>query len=797
MRIQPRFFSLIAAFLMWTTFVSGQTNTQTIRGMVYDAESRAHLAGATIKVFQDSSIVGGAISDAQGRYRVENVPVGRIMVLASYLGYEPWQLPNIQISSGKELVMEIKMTERIVELEGVEILSGTKESTINDMATVSARTFSIEEADRYAGSRGDPARMASNFAGVRGADDSRNDIIVRGNTPLGVVYRMEGIDIPNPNHFSMIGMTGGPVGVLNNKVLSNSDFFTGAFPAEYGNGIAAVFDLNLRNGNNEKYEFTGQLGLLGAEALIEGPISKEKRSSFFVNYRYSTIAIMEAMGINFGIAALPRYQDLSFKLNFPGAGGSNVSVFGLAGKSDITIANSERDTTDIFDTQIGKDIRFGSRLGVLGANYFKTVGKSAWIKASVYTSMNFTYTEHDSINDLNLPVEQQVPGLFMRMKYHNWRVGTAVMYNHKLSARHTLRAGLHIDRINSMGIDSSRYLSPTAYQLRADFNETAFFARIYAQLKYKITQDLTMNAGLHGQMFFLNNSKAVEPRLGFRWQAARTHSFSLGYGLHHQLQPLHVYYQELPDAAVGDFVQQDMDFTRSHHLVGGWDWRIGQYIRAKAEIYYQRLSRIPIEVTPSAFSMVNLGSNFNLIRPDTVVVNEGTGRNYGMEFTLEKFFSKGYFFLVTGSLYESKYTGSDGVERDTDFNGNYGLNVLAGKEFTLGKKKNTVLGLSANTTWAGGRRYAPIDLVESRRIGEYVGLDSLTNTLQLKDYFRADLRISLRLNGKSVSHEIAFDGVNILNLANELGLMYDPIKDEARIIPQLNFFPILYYRIEF
>ncbi|MEM7039168.1 MAG: TonB-dependent receptor, partial [Bacteroidota bacterium] len=563
--------------------------------------------------------------------------------------------------------------------------------------------------------------MASNFAGVRGADDSRNDIIVRGNTPLGVVYRMEGIDIPNPNHFSMIGMTGGPVSILNNKVLSNSDFFTGAFPAEYGNGIAAVFDLNLRNGNNEKYEFTGQLSTLGAEALIEGPISKTNRSSFIANYRYSTIALMEILGIDFGIAALPRYSDASFKLNFPGKNGSNVSVYGVGGYSDITIANSTRDTSDIFDTQIGKDIRFGSRMGIVGANYTKLLNDKSWIKASVYTSINHTYTEHDTINDLNLPTEQQVPGLHMRMKYHNWRIGTAVMFNHKFSPRLALRTGFHFDRINAMGIDSSRYLSPDAYRLRADYNENTAFSRAYAQFKYKITTELTMNAGLHTQMFFLNNSVALEPRFGLRYALGERHALNFGYGLHHQLQPMHLYFQQMPNARNGVFAQQDVDFTRSHHLVTGWDWRIGKQLRAKTEVYWQGLSRVPVEVTPSAFSMINLGANFILIRPDTLVVNEGTGSNYGAEFTLEKFFSKGYFFLATASLYESKYAGSDGVERDTDFNSNYGLNLLAGKEFPLGKKKNTRLGLSANFTYSGGRRFSPIDWDESRRQEDYIG----------------------------------------------------------------------------
>jgi hypothetical protein len=180
------------------------------------------------------------------------------------------------------------------------------------MATVSARNFNPEEASRYVASREDIARMATNFAGVKGSDDSRNDIVIRGNSPNGVLWRVEGLDIGNPNHFASFGTTGGPVNIINNKMLGNSDFLTGAFPAEYGNGISGVFDLKLRNGNKEKNEFTAQIGILGLEGTAEGPINEKKGSSYIISYRYATLSIMNKLGINFGAAGNPSYQDLNF-----------------------------------------------------------------------------------------------------------------------------------------------------------------------------------------------------------------------------------------------------------------------------------------------------------------------------------------------------------------------------------------------------------------------------------------------------------------------------------------------------
>ena len=210
------------------------------------------------------------------------------------MGYEPRVLEGIVVVSGRPVVLEVSMNESVVAIEAAEVSATESGEVMNEMATVSARAFTVEETDRYAGSRGDPARMASNFAGVQGADDSRNDIVVRGNSPSGVLWRIEGVDLPNPNHFSVPGTGGGPVAIINNKTLANSDFFTSAFPAEFGNSTAAVFDLKLRNGNQEHWHGSAQLGFLGTEVLAEGPLNREKRSSLLINYRYSTAVIFSA-----------------------------------------------------------------------------------------------------------------------------------------------------------------------------------------------------------------------------------------------------------------------------------------------------------------------------------------------------------------------------------------------------------------------------------------------------------------------------------------------------------------------
>ncbi|MCB0797321.1 MAG: carboxypeptidase-like regulatory domain-containing protein, partial [Chitinophagales bacterium] len=311
---------LILSFL-FPLLVQAQDLKQTIRGNIIDRESKATLPGANVLLYADTVFLSGTTTNEDGNFRLEG-PVGRVDLVVRYIGYQDFFITNLVVSSGKEVVLQIELEESAQALDEVTITAFREGEVVNDMATVSVRSFTVEETDRYAGSRGDPARMASNFAGVQGADDSRNDLVIRGNSPIGVLWRLENLDIPNPNHFAIAGTTGGPVSIINNKYLSNSDFFTGAFPAEYGNATAGVFDLQMRKGNDEQYEFSGQLGFLGTELFAEGPLSKENKSSFLVSYRYSTLQLFESLNIQIGTEAVPRYQDGAVKLFFPLKNGS-------------------------------------------------------------------------------------------------------------------------------------------------------------------------------------------------------------------------------------------------------------------------------------------------------------------------------------------------------------------------------------------------------------------------------------------------------------------------------------------
>ena len=794
---------LLAIFFLLASAGITAQNTQTVRGAVTDKEAKFGLTGATVALFKDSTLVSGAAADIDGNFRLDNVPVGRYTLRVRYIGYLPFEMKNLIVNAGKETVLSIELEESGQKIEEVEVTANLKEGAVNEMTSVSARTFSVEETNRYAGSRGDPARMASNFAGVQGADDSRNDIVVRGNSPMGVLWRLEGVDIPNPNHFAIEGTTGGPVSILNNKVLGNSDFMTGAFPAEYGNSIAGVFDLRMRNGNNEKYEFTGQLGFLGTELTAEGPFSKKHRASFLVNYRYSTLKLFESLSIPIGTGAVPNYQDGAFKLNFPMKNGSSLSWFGVAGASNIDIVVSKY--TEPSDELYGEDSRdqyFRTGMGVSGLVYSKSINTNTYFRAVLAGSHRYSKSKHDLVyRDTTFAIDSIVP----KMGYRNEenRYSFNFFFNRKLGSRHTLKIGAYNDYYTNFLTDSIHSEITFRFYNRQDYSGTSMLFQPYAQWKFKATEKLVLNAGVHGQYFTLNGSSSVEPRAGLRWNFAPTQTLSFGVGMHSQLLPAYIYYTHLPSNNPPYVLHnKDLGFMRSNHAVLSYDLSISENMRLKAETYYQMLYDVPIEKRSSSFSVLNQGSGFSRFFPDTLL-NEGTGTNYGIELTLERFFAKSYFFMITGSLFDAKYTGSDGVERNTDFNTKYAVNALGAKEFRLGEKQSLQVGLKV--TAAGKRWFTPIDTAASRLESDEVLVDSLRNTQQFSSsYFRLDLKVNWKFNAakKKITHEIGLDLVNLTNRKNILGLTYtpDPLKPDANPVVeqyQLGFLPLFYYSIDF
>ncbi len=794
---------------------------QVVKGKVSDRVSGIGIPGAIVQVKNIGRVLA-ASCDENGFYRLEAVPVGRQMFMASYPGYKPTALNDIIVSSGKEVVLNFDLEESMQEVEEVEVNAGNDSDVVNHMQAVNMKSFSIEETERYPGSRQDPARMAQNFAGVQGTNDSRNDIVVRGNSPAGLLWRLEEIDIPNPNHFAIAGSAGGPQSIINNKYLANSEFYTGAFPARYANALGGVFDLKMRNGNNDKHERTFQLGILGTELALEGPISKRSGSSYLLAYRYSTLALFGSVNFKLGTSAIPAYQDIGLRLNFPTKKAGVFSFSSIGGTSNIKIILSDisERPKELYGDQ-NRDQYFGSRMGVGILSHVIQAGRNSVVK----TSLGFSGQRINSDHFLVLRNKDYVPNdtlpRILGYDFGENKITLSSFLRTKINARNSFRAGFLINNIRINYIDSIKFSSlydtlagqvqQIAFKNRLQEQASFFLVQPYISFVHKFSEELSLNAGLVSQYLTLNGKATIEPRASLRYQLSRRQVLSIAAGQHSQMQSTYLYFT-VPDSLVyggkatpnttREQSNRSLDFSKSRHYVLGHEYFAARYLRIRTEVYYQDLYNVPVYQVPSGVSAINRGATFTRFFPVYTMVNNGTGENYGLELTVEKTFHRHYFFMFSGSLFESKYTASNGRSYDTDFNGNYIINFLGGLEYAVGAGGKDVLGIGTKITYAGGKRYSPVNRAASDAIMEIVPQEDAINTLRFPDYSRIDLRLSYKINGRRASTEIAIDLINVMNVRNVLALTYAPDPADLAADPwvrnyQLGLLPLFYVKVDF
>ena len=741
---------------------NAQELTQVIRGQVVDVESHIPLAYATVAVISTDPVIG-AITDDKGFFRLEKVPVGRHDIKVSYLGYETQLIPELMVSTGKELVLTIKMKEEISELKEVAVKASIqKDKPLNSMASVSARSFSVEEARRYAGGWDDPGRLVSSFAGVTTDFTRDNTIIIRGNSPKGLLWRLEGIEISNPNHFAnMTTFGGGGISALSALVVGNSDFFTGAFPAEYGNAVSGVFDIRLRSGNNEKAEHAVQLGVIGLDISSEGPLGKDTRASYLFNYRYSTFGLIRFAFPEEIKDFLPVYQDLSFKINMPTKRSGAFSVWGLASDdSEDTKAEPDSSLWEMEDDRMYGN--FTQRMGGLGLNHRYIFKKNAWLNTSFAVTGDYMKYKADILGyDMNRYENQYLHVL-------NYKYTFTSVYNHKFSSRHANRTGFIIDNIHYNNILKHAPVYDQGLMTVSDEMGASSLVQVFTQSKFTINDRFTVNAGLHGNYFDLSHEWVAEPRIGLSYTIGKVQSVSLAYGKHSRLEPLILYFTRVSDGNGFTQPNKDLKVTKAHHLALAWDISLKPDLRLKIEPYIQFLYDVPV-IPDSSFSALNMEVDWYF---DQNLINTGTGRNTGIDITLERFLKNGYYYLFTASLFDSRFKGDEGIERNTRFNSQYVFNLLYGKEWTVGKQKNKIIGINARVNYFGGKRETPVNMEESVLAEDVVYDYSRLYEEREPNKLLVSATINYQVNKQHHSGIWSLQLVNMLMVKENYGLYY-------------------------
>lgn len=778
---------ILALLLLSLQAFSGQDLTQTIRGKMIDADTKSPLIGANIIVAGSNPFIG-ATTDFEGNFRLDNVPVGRVTLVATYMGYEDKLMNNLLLGSAKELVMTVEMIESVTKINEVEITAQKhKAETINEMAITSVRTFSVEETSRYAGTFNDPARMAANFAGVTADAQGDNSIVVRGNSPKGVKWRMEGIEIPNPNHFSDEGATGGPINALNASVLANSEFLTGAFAPEYGNAYSGVLDISLRTGNNEKREYAFSASVLGLDMTAEGPFKEGYSGSYLINYRYSSLGLLDDANIvDFG--GVPKYQDATFKFVLPTQHFGHFTAFGLWGASNISESYDdevEGETKEVFRN------KYSAFLGTAGLTHAITLGKKTYIRSAASMSRNGSFYTQDVLQD---DTDDFLNNYHDDLRKQSLRLQSIA--NHKINARHKLRlGGFYTQHYYDL---FSEYWSSDDSRWENDFKDKGNTGVVegFASWKFRPTENLTFVTGAHYTHFLLNGEQVLEPRASARLQIFPGQYFTAGYGQHSRLESMLTYFaKKTLDDGSTLLPNKDIGMTKANHYVVGYENRLNANVNLKIEAYYQQLFDIPVEDNiNSPFSTINSYDSYT----ERQLINEGEGRNYGLELTIERFFNDGFYYMLTGSVYESKFKALDGKEHNTAWNGNYASNFLFGKEWKIGKaRKNKTFGISSKVMLLGGNRINPILLEESKAAGSTIRDWDNPYSVKGDDIFQANFSVSYRRNRPKTTHEFKIDVQNITNNQAVVNEYYNSTTEQIQYGHQLAMIPNIIYKIEF
>lgn len=784
---------------------------QTVRGMIIDSDNKLPLIGAAIVVVNSNPIIGVS-TDIDGNFRLENIPTGRISLKASFIGYDPIILSNIIVNSAKEVVLNIELQESVISMnEAVIKLNKVNGVAIDEMAIISSRSISTEELTRHAESFNDPSRAMANFAGVTTAQDGSNSIIVRGNSPKYIQWRLEGIEITNPNHFADQNGTGsGGTSTLNRDLLATSDFYTGAFSAEFGDVLSGIYDIRLRNGNNEKNEYTIGVGIMGTDLTAEGPFKKGYAGSYLVNYRYSTVGLVSDLGL-VDVTGSTTFQDATFKISLPTKKAGIFSVFGLGGMS--AFHNTELkavDSKDVpgggqLDNNYNNEFKSFSYLANVGVKHTLYLNESTYLKSSgsfsgngldndIYKSEIFSHNENNEVDSTGDKLH-----LFEgKIESKTYRINSTL--HKKINSKHKLLAGVKYDLHNYDYLQISKETEQE--HILADFDENIATLRSFIAWRFRLNKNITFVSGIHNMNVLYNNKTTIEPRAAIRWNVSPSNSLSFGYGMHSNMEKAHNYFSRVYNTD-GTWSQpnENLDLLKAHHYVLGYEKHFGDKIMAKMELYYQDLYNLPVENNDTSYySTINEGIDYNYVE----LVNEGTGKNYGVEFTLERFFNNNYYWMLNASIFQSKYTALDGIERNTQFNSNYVVNLMGGKDFlNLGKKKNQVLAINLKAYFGGGQKIIPLlrdengDLAVDPDNNQYYDYSKAYEN-SIENLYRIDLAVSYKWNKPKTTHELFFDIYDITGAKGKLFEYYDTSEDgDVGYNTQFGLFPNVMYRLYF
>lgn len=779
--------SLILVFI--SSFAYGQSY-QNVRGTIKESFTEQVIEGVIVKLIIDNSTYKQTISDAKGNFTFTDVQIGFYDILFTHIAYKSFIRPSISVTLSKETVLNIVMENRAKELQEVEV-NFNKERGIpnNEMANSSVFSIHPNDARRLAGGLDDPIRVTGTLPGVTAATSfSANFVSIRGNSPRSLKYQMEGIELPNPTHFARIGGSGGTFTIFSMQLMDKSDFYTGAFSAQFGDALGGVFDVKFKKGNSKQHEMTFQIGTLGVEFGSEGPLSKKNNASYVLNYRYATVGLGRI-----GNPSSPTYQDLSFNIDIPLAKSKGkLQFFAISGTSDRT-REALKDSAEWSKSLDRTKLFLASTTATMGGVYKKYIGTKSVLKATVVGSYSKQSDNKDFVqNDFSI-INQKIN------EYTSIPLTGALSFKHKFGLKHSNITGLSYNTTSHNWRAEKYSFNQNKQIVLMDGTGRSNLLKAYTQSKFTLTEKFNILAGAHFLTYDVTDQQTIEPRLSLNYQLNSRHSVSLSSGMHSQVENYATYlYEETDVNGTTINPNKNLGLSKAVHYILGYRGKVFTNHRLRIETYFQQLYDVPVDSL--TFSTINLEELSDL----RTLTNSGTGQNYGVDIGFERYTDNGLYYIFNSSVWRSLYTAGDGIQRSSAFDNNYNLRFIIGKEYKLRASKNKkgieryrAFSWNGNLNILGGQVYTPLDFVNSKIEQETIYDESLAFTEKGKTLLFLDFNFSYTINKKKRKSVWAIQIKNLFNNGNALYREYDTVLEKEVEIKSTSFFPNIYYRLEF
>ncbi len=763
-------FTLITfiSFVVFNGTIYSQDSRGIINGTVKDKETQAPVNDAVIEIIE---LQKKTASDVSGNFEFKDIPYGTYQIKVSSLGYEAVVKTDIVVLSSRpanvtaELLLS-NITTAEINVEGKYFQKSTDESTSN-------YNLDFEEIRRSPGAVEDISRMVQTLPGISPANDQRNDLIVRGGSPAENLTMIDGIEIPNVNHYPTQGSTSGPIGMINVKFINSVDFSTGGFSARYGDKLSSVMHISFREGYRKKFLTDINLSTAGFGGVFEGPLFT-KKGSFMFSVRKSYLNLIRGA---IRLAAVPDYWDFNLKTVYDFNKNNKLTFVGVGGLDKISFEGESSEISD--DNPYGK-AKGDQKQFTAGFN-MRTLFKKGYLQTVVANSTAYTNIE-------NRDLRTDAMKFYYDSYEGDYNVKSELFYQINSTNNIIFGAGARYIKFNydnyfNSDTTSFGYIIPEINVSRKDnFYKGSAFAQYTLKL---LGNNLIMNAGLRYDYFSgIKEKNAVSPRFGISYSILPTTTVSASSGIYYQ-SPEYIW-------LMSDVKNENLKFMKANHYVVGIEHLFSADLRLSVEGYYKDYKNYPVSVLVPTYVLISGGTENgpNLLLGEAV--SKGFGYSRGIDVSLhKKLTGSGFYGMLNYSLAESKITGLEGGKRPGSFDYRHNITIIAGYQLA----NDWLVGLKFRYTT--GRPYTPIDAQLSTIAGREVSDFANFNGYRYKDYNRLDLRVDKKWNFKKLTIVSYIELQNVFNTENVYQYFWNEYKNEQSTIYQWAFLPVGGFSIQF